>query len=59
MHGFSSHTYKWVNEKGEGFYVKYQFKTAAGIKNLTDKEAAKLSGSSKDYATEDLYNHIA
>ena len=59
MHGFSSHTYKWVNEQGEAHYVKYQFKTDAGIKNLTGKEADELAGKSKDYATEDLFNHIA
>jgi catalase len=35
MDGFSSHTYKWVNEQGEVFYVKYHFKTDQGIKNLT------------------------
>jgi len=35
MDGFSSHTYKWVNEKGEVFYVKYHFKTDQGIKNLS------------------------
>jgi catalase len=27
MNGYSSHTYKWVNAKGEAFYVKYTFKT--------------------------------
>lgn len=27
MNGYSSHTYKWVNENGEAFYVKYTFKT--------------------------------
>lgn len=27
MDGFSSHTYKWVNEAGEVFFVKYHFKT--------------------------------
>jgi len=27
MNGYSSHTYKWVNEKGEVHYVKYHFKT--------------------------------
>lgn len=35
MNGYSSHTYKWVNAKGEQFYVKYTFKTEAGIKNFT------------------------
>ena len=35
MDGFSSHTYKWVNESGEVFFVKYHFKTNQGIKNFT------------------------
>lgn len=59
MDGFSSHTYKWVNEKGEVFYVKYHFKTNQGIKNLTAKQADELKSSSKDYATLDLFHNIA
>jgi catalase len=51
MDGFSSHTYKWVNEKGDVYYVKYHFKTDSGIKNLSAKQAADLSATSKDYAT--------
>jgi len=35
MDGFSAHSYKWVNEKGEAFFVKYHIKTDAGIKNLS------------------------
>lgn len=27
MHGFGSHTYRWVNSKGEGFWVKWHFKS--------------------------------
>ena len=27
MHGYSGNTYKWVNDKGEVFFVKYTFKT--------------------------------
>jgi catalase len=59
MDGFSSHTYKWVNAKGEVFYVKYHFKTDQGIKNLTAKQADELKSSAKDYATLDLFNNIA
>jgi catalase len=58
MNGYSSHTYKWVNEKGEAFYVKYTFKTDSGNKALTGAQADALSGSRKDYATEDLHNYI-
>jgi len=35
MNGYSSHTYKWVNDKGEAHWVKYHFKTDQGIKNFT------------------------
>ena len=59
MNGYSSHTYKWVNEKGEVHYVKYHFKTDSGIKNFTAKKADELCSTSKDYATQDLFDHIA
>lgn len=40
MNGYSSHTYKWVNSKGEVFYIKMHFKTDQGIKNFTAEKAA-------------------
>lgn len=58
MNGFSSHTYKWYNEKGEYFWVKYHFKTDQGIKNLTREEAERLSGTDPDHATRDLFEAI-
>lgn len=59
MNGYSSNTYKWINEKGEVHYVKYHFKTDSGIKNFTNAQASDLKGSNKDYATQDLFDHIA
>lgn len=59
MNGYSSHTYKWVNEQGIVHYVKFHFKTDQGIKNLTAQQANDLKATSKDYATEDLHNHLA
>lgn len=59
MHGFSSHTYKMVNAKGEQFWVKLHYKTAAGVKNLSASEAGRLEGADPDYATRDLFEHIA
>lgn len=35
MDGFGAHAFKWVNAKGEVFFVKYHLKTDVGIKNLT------------------------
>ena len=54
MNGYSSHTFKWYNDKGEYFWVQYHFKTDQGIKNLTREEAARLSGEDPDHATRDL-----
>lgn len=59
MHGFGSHTFKWVNAEGEAVWVKYHFKTEQGIKNLDVDLAAKLAGENPDYHTEDLFNAIA
>ncbi len=41
MNGYSSHTYMWVNDAGERFWVKYHFKTDQALnvsprKKLTD-----------------------
>jgi catalase len=59
MNGYSSHTYKWYNAKGDYFWVQYHFKTDQGIKNLTREEAGQLSGTDPDHATRDLYEAIA
>ena len=59
MNGYSSHTFKWYNDKGEYHWVQYHFKTEQGIKNLTREEATKLKGDDPDHATRDLYEAIA
>jgi len=59
MNGYSSHTFKWYNAKGDYFWVQYHFKTDQGIKNLSRQEAEKLSGTDPDHATRDLYEAIA
>ncbi|NOR60531.1 MAG: catalase [Methanosarcinales archaeon] len=58
MNGYSSHTFKWYNEKGEYFWVQYHFKTDQGIKNLTHQEAEIMRGKDPDHATRDLYDAI-
>jgi catalase len=59
MHGFGSHTFKWYNDAGEYFWVKYHFKTDQGIQNLTREEAERVKGSDPDHATRDLHDAIA
>jgi len=58
MNGYGSHTFKWYNEKGEYFWVKYHFKTDQGIRNLAREEAEHTKGTDPDHATGDLYNAI-
>lgn len=58
MHGYGSHTFMWVNNLNEKFWVKYHFRTNQGIKNLTAEVAEKLAGENPDYHTEDLFNAI-
>lgn len=58
MHGYGSHTFKWVNAKNEVFFVKYHFRTDQGIKNLESNLATSLAGTNPEYHTEDLYQAI-
>lgn len=59
MNGYSGHTYKWSNKKGEWFYVQVHFICDQGIKTLNNEEAGSLAGSNPDYAQEDLFKNIA
>lgn len=58
MDGFGSHTFRWINAKGETFWVKFHFKTDQGIKNLTGEEAARLGGNDPQALQKDLYQAI-
>jgi catalase len=58
MNGYSSHTFKWYNEKGEYFWVQYHFKTEQGIQNFTRQDAEVMKGKDPDHATRDLYAAI-
>jgi len=59
MNGYSGHTFKWVNEEGKATWVKFHFINEDGVHNLTREEAAEIQAHDLDYATEDLYDHIA
>jgi len=58
MNGYSSHTFVWVNAKGERFFVKKHFKTCQGSKNFTGAEAAEVAKNDPDSATRDLFGAI-
>ncbi len=58
MNGYSSHTFKWYNAKGEYVWVKYHFKTEQGIQNFTAGEADAMKSKDADHATRDLFDAI-
>ena len=59
MNGYSSHTYMWVNEAGERFWVKYHFLSDQGVENLSNEEAGRLAGEDADFHRRDLFDSIA
>lgn len=59
MDGFSAHAFKWVNEKGEAFFVKYHIKADLGHKPLLPEEVKDIDKITLDYFQKDLYEHIA
>src|SRR6266850_7172631 len=58
LHGFGSHTFSFINEANERFWVKFHFKTMQGVENLTNEEAAKLIGADRESAQRDLFSAI-
>ncbi|WP_341668227.1 catalase [Alcaligenes sp. SDU_A2] len=58
MHGFGSHTYSLINDKGERHWVKFHFKSQQGIANYTNAEAAQVVGQDRESSQRDLYENI-
>jgi catalase len=58
MHGFGSHTYSFINANNERFWVKFHFKSANGIENYTDAEAAQVIAGDRESAQRDLVENI-
>jgi catalase len=59
MNGYSSHTYSWMNAKGDRFWVKYHWKTVQGIENFTLAEADAIAAEDPDFHRRDLWQAIA
>jgi len=58
MDGFGSHTFQWINARGERFWVKFHFKTDQGIRCLGSEEAAVLGGHNPQHLHQELYEAI-
>jgi len=58
MDGAGVHAFKMVDEDGQYRYVKFNWKTRQGVKNLSQKEAAKLQAKDFQPHTSDIYKRI-
>ncbi|MFC1729398.1 catalase [candidate division KSB1 bacterium] len=58
MNGYGSHTYSFINDKNERFWVKFHFKTQQGIECMMQEEADRIVGKDADYHTRELFEAI-
>lgn len=58
MNGYGSHTYSMIDAANRRTYVKFHFKTAQGIRNFTNEEAARMKSHDMDFAQRDLLDNI-
>ncbi|WIM67920.1 catalase [Corynebacterium breve] len=58
QNGYGSHTFQWINEAGEAFWVKYHFLSQQGVENFTGAEAAEMAGKNADHHRQDLFDAI-
>ncbi len=58
MNGYGSHTFSFINADNERVWVKFHFKTAQGIKNFLNDEAAHMKSVDMDFSQRDLVEAI-
>ena len=58
MEGFGVHTFRFVNEKGRGTFVKFHWKPLLGMHSVLWDEAKKISGNDPDFHRRDLWEAI-
>src|SRR6266700_7591883 len=58
INGYGSHTYSFINAKGERYWVKFHFKSMQGHTFYTDQEASDVVGGDRESAQRDLFENI-
>ena len=58
MEGFGVHTFRLVNAKGNGTFVKFHWKPKMGLQSVEWDEAVKINGADPDYHRRDLWAAI-
>jgi catalase len=58
MQGFGVHTFRFVNARGQGTFVKFHWKPVLGSHSLVWDECQKVAGKDPDYNRRDLWDAI-
>lgn len=58
MQGFGVHTFRFVNAKGEGTFVKFHWTPKLGVHSLIWDECQKVAGKDPDFNRRDLWEAI-
>jgi catalase len=58
MEGFGVHTFRFINEKDEAFFVKFHWKPLLGVHSVAWDEAQNISGKDPDFHRRDLWEAI-
>ncbi|MBC7139887.1 MAG: catalase [Defluviimonas sp.] len=58
MEGFGVHTFRMVNARGEGSFVKFHWRPKLGLQSVLWDEALKINGADPDFHRRDLWDAI-
>ena len=58
MEGFGIHTFRFINDNDEAFFVKFHWKPKLGVHSVAWDEATKISGKDPDFHRRDLWEAI-
>ena len=58
MEGFGVHTFRFINEQGKSFFVKFHWKPLLGVHSVAWDEAQIISGKDPDFHRRDLWDAI-
>jgi catalase len=58
MEGFGVHAFRFINARGESFFVKFHWKPRLGVHGLAWDEAQKIAGKDPDFHRRDLWEAI-
>ena len=58
MEGFGVHTFRFINDDGKSFFVKFHWKPKLGAHSLVWDEVQKIGGADPDFNRKDIYEAI-